>query len=198
MDKPTIVVLGFDTSYSKGKTVEWVIYAPAHMAHYAQNRERIDFVNPEKMKIRDDDENGAKKADFMRYRWAQIEPAYKAWKQGHEIPIDGTPLAAWPGLNKAQADEFRKIGIKSVELLAAMNDAQMQRVQLPGVRDIIAQARAFLEATDRSETAGRLTTLEAQNRELQEQLKAAMALLTEQATPAKRPARKAQPEEAHA
>ncbi len=191
-DRPTIVVLSFDTTYEHNKAtgksdreVEWVTYAPAHMAHYAQTRERVDFMNPDNLRVRSDDENGAKKVDFMRYRWQMIEPAYKAWKQGHEIPVDGTPLAAWPGLNKAQADVFRAMGIKSVEMIADMTEAVLTRVQLPGVRDIIKQAQAFLEASDRSTTANRLADLESQNQALAERLEAAMALLESQTTPQK-------------
>lgn len=190
IERPTIVVLGFDTTYEmnretkrRDREVTWVTYAPAHMAHYAQTRERIDFMNPANLRNRADDENGAKKEDFLRWRWAQIETAYNAWKQGHEIPIDGTPIAAWPGLNKAQADVFRAMGIKSVEMIAGMNDAVMGRVQLPGVRDIVAQAKAFLEASDRSTTANRLTELEEHNKALAERLEAAMALLEQQAVP---------------
>lgn len=198
-DKPSIIVLGFDVTYDKGKAIEWVNYSPAHSPLQSQNRERIDFVNPEKMKIRQEDENGAMKGNFMRSRWALIEPAYKAWKAGHEIPVDGTPLAAWPGLNQAQAQEFRKLGIKSVEHIAEMNDALMMRIQLPGVRDIIAQAKAFLESADRNETATRITSIEAVNKELQEKLDAAMQLIAEIRPPeGKRQARRAPAEEANA
>lgn len=192
-DKPTIIVHGFEVTYEynhetkkRDREVVWVNYSPAHSALLSQTRERVDFMNPEKMRVRSDDENGSKKFDFMRYRWDQIERAYKAWKSGHEIPVDGTPLAAWQGLNKAQASVFRALGVQSVEQIATMNDSMMNRVQLPGVRDIVAQAKAFLESADRSETATRLTSLEAQNRELAERLEAAMALLEEQTTPEKR------------
>lgn len=188
-DRPTIVVLGFKSTYEKDrsptakpgatKQVDWVTYAPYHMAAFTQITERVDWMRPDSSKIKHDDEG--KKIDFLRYRWEQIERAYNAWKEGHEIPVEGTPLAAWAGLNQAQAEAFRALGIKAVEQIATMPEAVMSRVQLPGVRDIKAQAIAFLESSDRSSTANRLTELEAQNSVLTERLEAAMALLEEQA-----------------
>lgn len=187
-DRPTIVVLGFKTTYEKNKQtgkmdrpVDWVTYAPAHMAMFTQITERVEWMRPDESKLKNDDEG--KKIDFLRFRWEMIEKAYKAWKEGHDIPIDGTPLASWPGINTAQADAFRALSIKSVEQVATLPDAMMARVQLPGVRDIVKQAQAFLAASDRSSTANRLTDLENTNAALQEQLAAAMELLEQQTKP---------------
>lgn len=181
VDRPTIVVLGFKTTYEKNKTtgkmdrpVDWVTYAPSHMAMYTQITERVEFMRPPETLTNDDE---GKRMDFLRHRWDMIDRAYRAWKEGHEIPLDGTPLASWPGLNTAQADVFRALAIKTVEQIATLPDAMISRVQLPAVRDIIKQAQAFLAASDRSSTANRLTDLEARNAELAEQLAAAMELL---------------------
>lgn len=189
-DRPTIVVLKFETTYEKNhatgkkdRPVDWVTYAPAHAAMYTQIKERVDWMRPDSGRLKNDDEG--KRIDFLRFRWEQIEKAYKAWKDGHEIPVDGTPLAAWSGLNAAQADVFRAIGYKSVEQIASMPDSVIPRVQLPGVRDIIAQAQAFLASADKAATANRLTELEANNTALAEQLAAAMALLEQQTKPKK-------------
>ncbi len=190
VDRPTIVVLGFKTTYEKNKAdgkmtraVDWVTYAPAHMAMFTQICERVEFMRPPPF-LNNDDEG--KKMDFLRYRWDMIDRAYKAWKEGHEIPIDGTPLASWPGLNSAQADVFRALSIKSVEQIATLPDAMIARVQLPAVRDIIKQAQAFLAASDRSSTANRLTELESSNAALAEQLAAAMELLEERTSKPKK------------
>ncbi|RWO34737.1 MAG: hypothetical protein EOS10_00080 [Mesorhizobium sp.] len=186
--RPTIVVLGFKTTYEKNREtgkmdrpVDWVTYAPSHMAMYTQITDRVEWMRPDASRIKNDDEG--KKIDFLRWRWEMIDKAYKAWKEGHEIPVDGTPLASWAGINSGQADVFRAMGLKSVEQIATMPDSIMGRVQLPGVRDIQKQAQAFLEASDRSSTANRLTELEGQNAALLERLEAAMALLDEQTKP---------------
>lgn len=188
-DRPSIIVHGFKTTYEKSLTepgkrdraVDWVTYSPTHSALFSQITERVDWLRPDASRIKNDDEG--KKIDFLRHRWEMIDRAYRAWKEGHEIPVDGTPLGAWPGINTAQADVFRSLGIKSVEQIATMTDSMIGRVQLPGVRDLQKQASAFLEATDRSSSANRMTELEAQNAALAERLEAAMALLEEQTKP---------------
>lgn len=202
VDKPSIVILGFRTTYERNfdeagkptgrsdRPVDWLLYSPAHMAMYQQQWERIEWMKPENVKNQTDDENGSKKMDFMRWRWAQIEPSYQAWKKGHELPVNGTPLSNWPGLNAAQADVLRKLAISSVEQVATMNDAIMSKIQLPGVREIKAQAQAFLDAQGGADMANRLTGLEESNAALQEQLAAAMALLEEQTKPKKARAEK--------
>lgn len=191
-NKPTIIVHGFRTTYEASYTpdgkptgkmdraVDWVEYSPFHAAMYTKVSERLDWLKPP-ASIRGDDQ-GIKIA-AMRHKWAQIEPAYKAWKDGMEIPLDGTPLGVWPGINAGQAQAFQSAGIKTVEQVASMTDSMMSKVPLPGVRDLQKQAVAFLEATDRSSTANRLSDLEKQNNALQEQLAAAMELLEQQTKP---------------
>jgi hypothetical protein len=50
----------------------------------------------------------------------QIEPRYKAWKEGREMPIDGTPLGAWIVLTQEDADLFRLNRIHTVEQVASL------------------------------------------------------------------------------
>lgn len=187
MERPTIVVLGFNTTYEKNKKtgkmdrpVDWVTYAPAHAAMYTQIKDRVEWMRPPDT-LRNDDEG--KKMDFLRWRWDMIDKAYKAWKEGHEIPLDGTALGVWPGINAAQAQAFQSVGIKTVEQVATMPDSILSKVPLPSVRELKAQAEAFLEASDRSSVANRMTEMEAKNTALSEQLAAAMELLEQQTKP---------------
>ena len=154
IDKPTIIVHGFEVSYEinpetkkRDREVVWVNYSPAHSALLSQTRERVDFMDPSRLKIEHDDENGAKKVAFLRYRWEQIERALKAWREGHEIPVDGTPLAAWQGLNVAQAGVFRALGIKSVEQIAAIFRVPLHMLQVaaPGVQSFASNEENAIE-----------------------------------------------------
>lgn len=185
-DRPTILVLGFKTTYEKNqqtgkvdRAVDWVHFAPVHSATYTQITERVDFLRPDPAKIKNDDQG--LKIDMMRDRWAQIEPAYKAWKEGHDIPEHGTALGSWPGINEAQAQAFRGAGIKTVEQVSTMPESVIARVPLPGVRDLKAQAAAFLENSDRAAAAAKVTEQDAKIAALEEQLAAAMELLSEKA-----------------
>ena len=80
--------------------------------------------------------------------WAAIGPAYEAWKSGQEVPVDGTPLGAWPGINETQAEAIRAIGIRTVEDVAAMTDTIMARIRLPNARSIRDLAQRFITAKD--------------------------------------------------
>lgn len=103
-------------------------------------------------------------------RWRVIEPAYNAWKQGQELPQNGTPLAAWPGITPEQAEVFRQTGLRSVEEIADAGDSLLQRVQLPGTRDIRDNARRFLEAKDQARVADALAAKDEQINALTDQL----------------------------
>lgn len=192
-DRPTIIIHGFKQTYERGfdadgkptgrkdRPVDWVIYSPSHAAMFTQISERVEWLRPPENGLRGDDD-GIKMA-AMRYKWGQVERAYEAWKQGHEIPLDGTPLGAWPGINEAQAQVFRAAGIKTVEQVADITDAMISRVALPGVRDLKAQAKAFLSNVDKAASAAKVTEQDDKIKALEEQLSAAMELLEQQTKP---------------
>ena|SRR3990167_1472292 len=77
--------------------------------------------------------------------WATIEPYYNHWLKGQETPVDGTPLAAWPGITRGQVQALNLLLIRSVEDLAAANDATQQRIGM-GARELVGRAKIFMEA----------------------------------------------------
>jgi hypothetical protein len=68
---------------------------------------------------------------------------YDAWKRGEGDNVVGTPLELWGKLNLAQVEEYRYIGVRTVEQLAVLNDAACQK--MPGSFELKRQAAAFLE-----------------------------------------------------
>lgn len=203
MERPTIVVLGFKQTFEKNpktglmdRPVDWVTYAPVHAVQTTQITERVDKMRPPESGLNRDDEG--KKLAFLRFRWEMIEKAYNAWKEGVEVPLDGTPLGAWPGINEAQANAFRSVGVKTVEGVRDLPEALIGKVPLPSVREIVKQAHLFLEARDASSSATKQAEMQAQIDGLKEQLGAAMELL-EQAKEKRKPGRpKKEPVEAEA
>jgi len=178
---PTIRVIGFKTEYSrdkdgKARAIDWVEYAPVHAIMSNRVWARIEHMRPPEQ-IADDNE-GLRMA-FLQHRWAMIEKAYQAWKTGEEIPVDGTPLGMWPGINPEQAALFRKVGLVTVEDVATMPDALMSKIPMPNVRALKTAAAVFLEHTDRAEIASEMAALKERTQGLEEQLAAAMALLSE-------------------
>jgi hypothetical protein len=77
--------------------------------------------------------------------WEVVEGSYRAWLKGQEDPVDGTPLAAWPGVNPAQADRLKMIHVRTVEDVAALTEADLDRVGM-GARALRDKARSFIEA----------------------------------------------------
>lgn len=86
--------------------------------------------------------------DNHKNRWPE------AWRrfneEGEEEFVEGTPLGAWPLLNKAQVAELKALNIPTVEALADLNDKYLKM----GLRDLRDQARAFIEASSGDSAVG--------------------------------------------
>jgi hypothetical protein len=78
--------------------------------------------------------------------WQAIGPAYEAWKRQEALPVQGTPLEAWPGVSHEMLRVFKGANMLAVEDVAGMTESTMQRIGLPNVRGIKEKAKAFLEA----------------------------------------------------
>jgi hypothetical protein len=214
---PLIRVMGFKTTYEKlpvagdpmkencdrkgykldasGRRVlevqaeDWVTYSPAHSPMNTKTTERVRHMVPPEEKPGEDQEG--EKIKFMTARWNQIEPAYRAFKNGQDIPINGMALAAWPGVSVEQADVLRQAGIRTVEEVRDLTDGQLDRVRLPNMREMRAQAKLFLENADAAQAAERETAKDAIIAELLERQHALEALLEERTSPAKAKAKEA-------
>ena len=92
---------------------------------------------------------------------------WQAFEQKLEQPLEGTPLAEWPGLTRAQVDELAFFGVKTVEALASLADAQAQKFM--GIQALKAKANDYLEA---AKTNAPLDQLREENMMLQNKLAA--------------------------
>jgi hypothetical protein len=102
-----------------------------------------------------------------------IGPIYERWKKNQSAPVDGTPLAAWPGATPSLVKALEPLNIRSVEDLALMEDSAIMKVSIPGLREKQKQARSYLEA--QKSTAG----VAAENLKLKEQLEAQASEIAE-------------------
>lgn len=177
-----IMVLRFKEEYRTGKPpVDWVEFTSkdaldegGHPRH--STWEMVKKLRPPE--TIDSDDSGLKMA-AMRSQWAQIEPAYLAWKEGSALPDNGTPLAAWPGVNPDQADALRSVGLSTVEAIASASESILMAPPLPNMREIKRQAGIWLEGRSSAELAAQLAELQAQNA-------AMLEMLAERPEPAKR------------
>ena len=76
-------------------------------------------------------------------RFAQHYQAFLAGDSGEQVV--GLPLEAWGQLNLAQIEEYRYMGVRTVEQMAVLNDAACSR--LPGAQELKRKAQAFLDLT---------------------------------------------------
>jgi hypothetical protein len=178
-----ILITGFTQKYAKGPdgnlvTVDWVSWVPTHAPQTMGNSERVDRLNPDNIRL-PEGSNGGEKIAYMRHIWAAVEPAYRAWKEGREVPLNGTPLAAWPGVTPEQAEVFRLTGIRSVEQVRDMTDGIRSKVRLPNTRELQELAKIFLENTGAAAAAEREAEKDRQIADMAERMAAMEALLAE-------------------
>lgn len=108
--------------------------------------------------------------------WPVIEPLYEAWCSDCEMQIEGTPLDAFAALTPEDITYLKQeFAIHTCEQLAAMKEGQITSCHLPGARQLVTRAKAFLDAR-----AGD-ATLDAALRSRDEKLAAQEAAMTEQA-----------------
>lgn len=120
--------------------VEWIVKGDQHQTEIVSKVQRLKGGS----KISGYD--GLEKYYPPAVEWAVIGPAYEAWKKDQTIPLDGTPLDAWPGLTTPQAKIFKAQSVLTVEDIASLTETQIGRVPLPNTREIKERAKAFLMA----------------------------------------------------
>jgi hypothetical protein len=179
-----IMVIKFTQTFEKGRDgnlepCDWVTWVPRLSPQTTETTEKLRQIDPNKVRLAEG-ADGGEKLGFMRAKWAVIEPAYMAWKEGREVPANGTPLAAWPGITPEQAEVFRLSGIRSVEQVRDMNDGLRARVRLPNLRELQDLARVFLENTGAAASAEREAAKDRQIAEMGERLQAMEEMLQRQ------------------
>lgn len=147
----TIHIHRFFTKFRPSKTnpgetegVDYVEYGPLG------NRDRSRIVARVKdlAKIEKNRAHPNPGVAMAAQRWAEIEPKYRAWKAGHEVVEEGTPLAAFNAIDHDQAEQLRMNGIHTVETLAKLSDSHVHRFRLPGLVNIVRMAQNFVDAKD--------------------------------------------------
>lgn len=175
MAKPQIRIVRFWTDYAKRKQggketlveVDKVEYCQPGMATKSTTVAEIARLK----RIRDDIDDSNPAFAMARMRWEVIEPHYEAWKRGQEIPLEGTPLAVWNGLNAQQSEIIKAFGLRTVEELSEAPDSIITKIMLPGIRDIQANAKRYLETSDRRAVADDLARADEQMKAMAEELK---------------------------
>lgn len=138
-------VLEFRSEYRVGKEpVDWVLIAPLGPDfEKTQTWKRVEKMRPPA----NADENTKESLTFkdMEAKWSIIGPAYAAFKEGSELPENGTPLEAWQGVTKEQAKFLKAQGVASVEDVAQLGDAALEKLNFPNARRLPELAKKWLD-----------------------------------------------------
>ena len=111
--------------------------------------------------------NGRQKPEWVD-AWKK---SYELWKQGKEVPLDGTPIRGWGALSPAQEKMILHAGIRTIEDLAACNDEGLRRLGMGG-RDLVMKAKSWLNSVnDHGKVALQNAALEKENEQLKITLK---------------------------
>jgi hypothetical protein len=161
------------------KATDWVEYGPDDGRNRIHTVSRINDINalPDREAATD---NPAVAAAYAI--WDKIRPAYEAFKTGEEMPENGTPLAAWPGVNSEQVAALKAVGIRSVEEFAEASDSIFKRLPFPNPRQLRDAAKMYLEGKDRQTLiladqakADQIQALQDEMREMREMMAARAA-----------------------
>ncbi len=114
----------------------------------------------------------------------RVKPSHKerwprqwdAFEKSVEAPEDGTPLAEWAAMSRAQVIELSSVHVRTVEQLASLSDTQLAKAVPMGGHALRARAKAWLEQAEQgaplAEANQRIETLEQQIKVLTDQLAA--------------------------
>lgn len=70
---------------------------------------------------------------------------YRRFKDNEEAPAEGTPVSEWAGCTRSEAEELKYLNVKTVEILAALDDGALQKLSMGG-HALRERARRFLAA----------------------------------------------------
>lgn len=102
---------------------------------------------------------------------ARFGRQYQAWKEGLEIPVEGTDLRNFPLMTPAQIQNCRTYHIMTVEQLAEANEQTISNIGMGG-RALKMSAQRWLEFGDNGgKQVSRIEELETKNQSLEDMVK---------------------------
>jgi len=92
--------------------------------------------------------------------------SYERWKSGQEIPLEGTPIKTWPVISPAQVEALVRVGLRTVEDLASLNDEGLRKIGM-GAVELRQKAKAWMAAAqDKGKLTQDMTALQRTNEQL--------------------------------
>ena len=89
--------------------------------------------------------------------------SYALWKNGQEIPLDGTPIRGWGVISPAQQETLTRMMILTVEDLSRANDDALRKIGM-GAVELRNKARAWLaQVNDKGPATLQIANLQKEN-----------------------------------
>lgn len=94
------------------------------------------------------------------------EESYQRWKAGQEMPVHGTPIKSWPVISPAQVEILIRVGLRTVEDLADLNDEGLRKIGM-GAVELKNKAKNWMSASnDKGKLTQDMTALQRTNEQL--------------------------------
>jgi len=109
---------------------------------------------------------GRERQDWLN-DWKKM---YEMFKNGQEIPLEGTPIRGWGVISPAMQETLTRMNILTVESLAAVNDEGIRRIGM-GAVDLKNKATAWLaQLNDAGKMTVEMSALQRENTVLKSSL----------------------------
>lgn len=96
----------------------------------------------------------------------QYKKQYAAWKNGQELPLNGTPIRGWGVISPAKQETLIAMHILTVEDLAAINDEGVKRIGM-GAVELKTKAKAWIsQLQDKGPLTQEIASVRAENESL--------------------------------
>lgn len=153
--------------------VDYVTYGPFGGLDRSKVTEKVSRL----MSVQQGGDSDNPSIQIAQARANIIGEKYDAWKQGKEIPANGTPLAAWNLLQPDDAEILRSHRIYTVEDVASLTDTLLQRIAIPNGRSMVDQAKLFLKSADTNRAAADMAAMKLRMELLEAELRDAKTAL---------------------
>ena len=127
------------TGAYKSKDVDFVSIMPAGDRNLKVDRRVDEWLDQLTQRVK----QGMGNVQHLDY----FKTAYKTWKETQEIPVNGTPIKAWPVISPSQAQNILSANIRTIEDLAMANEETLTRIGM-GARALKERAVAWLGAAN--------------------------------------------------
>lgn len=154
--------LSIEAGHIVYKDVDWIIVTP-HGARDSNEDRAEAWIEKKGAAAR----QGTYDIELLK----QIRKAYEAYKEGKELPVEGTPLAMLPHLfTPSEIANCKTLNIFSLEVLAQANEETIARLGMGG-REMKNRAKKAMEHADNGSGAAlQISALQQENSDLKERM----------------------------